>query len=182
MDYIEGKEGISRVEKIHYAHKEFLGIDLGEQALSDLAIQFTNLVEDGVVACPWVPGAEDLLEETIGNVPVFVVTGTPEDEILRIVERRNMGRYFTVVRGSPPRKPPIVRELLANHGLLAERCLFVGDALFDFETAQETGLNFIGRLLNHSPDPFPAGTTTVKDLHELRQFLQAPRAPVSEVG
>lgn len=178
---MSGQEGISRIEKIRYAHREFLGIDLTEQALSDLNVRFSGLVEDAVIACPWVPGAEGLLAAVSGTTPTFVVTGTPDDEIQRIVERRGMGSLFTAVRGSPPRKPPIVRELLASHSLQAERCLFVGDARFDFETARETGLDFIGRLLKGLANPFPDSTKTVTDMHGLAAYLGFATAPSTGV-
>ena len=179
MNYIKGREGISRVEKIKHAHKEFLGVDLTETELSELAIKFATIVEDEVVACPWVPGAGDLLSGLSSKLPLFVVTGTPDGEIQRIVDRRNMRHLFTSVHGSPPRKPPIVRELLIKYDLTPGHCLFVGDALFDYETAMETGLDFVGRICGHLPDPFPEGTRTVADMASLGKDLDIETAPVA---
>lgn len=173
MAYMKGKEGISRVDKIRHAHKAFLGIELSEEDLAVLAERYSKQVEEAVIDCPWVPGAQEFLEANRSRFPLFVVTGTPEAEILRIVERRAMGRYFVSVRGSPPDKPPIVRELLARHGLSPERCLFVGDAPFDFETALVTRLNFIGRVPEGDPSPFPEGTVILPDLTRLPDAMEA---------
>lgn len=174
MDYIDGKEGISRVEKIQHAHEAFLGIRLSDAELGVLAERYSRMVEEAVAACPWVAGAREFLEAHAGRLPLFVVTGTPEAEIRRIVERRDMARYFQAVRGSPPRKPPIVRELLARHRLTAERAAFVGDAPFDYATASETGLRFIGRVPPGRLSPFPEGTETAADLTDLAERLAAP--------
>lgn len=171
MDYIDGKEGISRVEKIRHAHEIFLGKTLSDEELAVLAGRYSSLVEEAVVACPWVAGAREFLEAHRGRLPLFVVTGTPEEEILRIVAGRGMTHYFTAVRGSPPRKPIIVRELLAKYGLSAGRSVFVGDAPFDHETAAETGLRFIGRVPAGRQAPFPADTETVVDLTDLAARL-----------
>jgi phosphoglycolate phosphatase-like HAD superfamily hydrolase len=174
MDYIDSREGISRVEKIRHAHEAFLGIHLSETELGILTDRYSSLVEDAVVASPWVGGAREFLEAHAGRLPMFVVTGTPEVEIRRIAERRGMAPFFTELRGSPLRKPPIVRELLARHGLAAERAVFIGDALFDHQTACETGLRFIGRVAPGQPSPFPAGTETAADLGDLAERLAAP--------
>jgi len=171
--YMKGNEGISRVQKIRYAHKEFLGIDLTDAQLDEWVGRYASLVEDAVTRCPWVPGAHDFLDAQLGQCPMFVVSGTPEDEILRIAERRAMDRYFDALRGSPPDKPPIVRELLAGHNLAPERCLFVGDAPFDHETAEVTGLRFIGRVPDGAASPFPEGTVTLPDLTGLRDAMDA---------
>jgi phosphoglycolate phosphatase-like HAD superfamily hydrolase len=174
MDYIEGKEGISRVEKIRHAHDVFLGVKLDDAGLAVLAQRYSRMVEAAVVACPWVAGAREFLESHSGRLPLFVVTGTPEDEIGRIVASRRMGHYFTAVRGSPLRKPAIVRDLLARYGLRASRSVFVGDAPFDHATADETGLRFIGRVPPGRPTPFPVDTEVAADLTDLADRLAAP--------
>ena len=171
MKHLDGKEGISRVEKIREVHRDFLGIELSDAELAVLAGRYSGMVVDAVVACPAVPGAIEFLKAQAGRLPLFVVTGTPESEILDIVERRGMADWFTAVRGSPPRKPPIIRELLAEHGLSAERCVFIGDASFDWESASETGLRFIGRVPDGEASPFPPGTVTVRDLTDLPRIL-----------
>ena len=152
-------------------HRDFLGIDLTDTELGELAGRYSRLVVDEVVACPEVPGASAFLDAHAGHIPLFVVTGTPESEILDIIERRGMGHWFTAVRGSPPRKPPIIRELLAAHGLSAERCAFIGDAIYDWESAQETGLHFVGRVPDDEKSPFPPGTVELPDLTDLSHTL-----------
>ena len=52
-----------RFEKFRLYHKEFLGIDLTESELADLADQFSHLVLDKVVAAPYVQGAYEFLSE-----------------------------------------------------------------------------------------------------------------------
>ncbi|MDX9862462.1 MAG: HAD hydrolase-like protein [Rhodospirillales bacterium] len=174
MDYIDGNEGISRVEKIRHAHEAFLGVRLGDAELSVLAERYSQMVEAAVATCPWVSGAREFLETYAGRLPLFVVTGTPEVEIRRIADRRGLTPYFREIRGSPPRKPPIVRELLDRHRLAAERAVFIGDAPFDRQTALETGLRFIGRVPAGRPSPFPTATETAPDLRDLAERLAAP--------
>ena len=160
-------EGISRVEKIRHCHRAYLNIDLGDDELADLAAQYSSLVRDSVVACDGVPGAVDFLENQSGKLPIFVVSGTPEDELIDIIEMRGMSRYFTSIHGSPRHKAPIVTDLLESHALSGPDCLFVGDAMTDYRAAADTGLHFIGRVGQGHVDLFPAGTTIIRDLTEL---------------
>lgn len=168
-------EGISRVEKIRYLHLELLGVDLSEDALAELARQYSRLVKEAVIACSAVPGALDFLERFNAELPLFVVSGTPEEELLDIVKKRKMDKYFTAVHGSPRHKSPIVHELLQGQGLDADRCLFVGDAMTDYRAAKETGLSFIGRVGKGNRDPFPDGTTIIRDLKELSVYTFRPK-------
>lgn len=160
-------EGISRVEKILHCHKEYLGVELTEAELTELAGRYSALVKDAVVDCDGVPGAIEFLEAHSGELPMFVVSGTPEPEMREIADRRGLSGYFTSVHGSPRHKSPIVWDLLHDHGLNGPDCLFVGDAMTDCRAAAETGLKFIGRVGERDEDPFPNGTAIIRDLTEL---------------
>lgn len=160
-------EGISRVEKIEYFHRHHLDVELTQQELAVLAAQYSELVKDDVIACESVPGSLEFLNSTSGKLPIFVVSGTPEPELKDIIERRAMDGYFTSVHGSPRHKAPIVRDLLNDHGLEAQNCLFVGDAMTDYNAAADTNLQFLGRVGEGEHNPFPEGTTIIRDLWEL---------------
>lgn len=159
--------GISRRQKIRHCHATLLGRTLTVEELDRLALHFSHLVEDAVVGAAWVPGAEALLASLRDRLPMFVVSGTPEVELRRIVARRGIADWFHEVRGSPPEKPPIIRELLADHGLAADRVLFVGDSMTDHDAAAATGLAFVGRVRAGEASFFPAGTTVISDLTQL---------------
>ncbi len=171
--YALGGEGISRVEKIREAHLKFLGIDLNDDELGVIVQRYSSLVVDAVVKCDWVPGAKAFLDAHAGHTPMFVISGTPQDEMRAIAERRGMSDYFVSVRGSPPRKPPIFRELLDRHSLSAQRTLYVGDAIFDYHSAREVGLPFVGRITHGEQSPFPEGTRTIHDLTKLPDLIAA---------
>lgn len=164
----KANEGISRLTKIRHCHKEFLGVDLTERELAALGRRYSSLVEDAVVSCPGSPGAEAFLDAHHKRIALFVVSGTPESELNRVVERRGMGAYFRAVHGSPRLKDDIVSQVVAENGYQAKRTLFVGDAMADFEAARATGVPFIGRVAAGRADPFPEGTEVIPDLTHLK--------------
>ncbi len=166
-------EGISRVEKILHCHRRHLGIELGEAALNEICARYSALVEDAVITCAWVAGAREFLEHHQGRLEMFVVTGTPEDEIKRIAEARGMTRLFTEIHGSPRRKEAIVEDVLAARDYGPEESLFVGDAMTDWRAAAASGIRFIGRVGSFRDSPFPDGTRIVPDLTGLAAELDS---------
>jgi phosphoglycolate phosphatase-like HAD superfamily hydrolase len=164
MDHHKSSEGISRLTKIQYCHRQYLGVDLTQRELAALGRQYSALVEDAVVACDGVAGARRFLDAHHNKTKLFVASGTPQEELKRIVGRRAMTRYFAGVYGSPALKEEIVAQVLAAHGLDAGRALFIGDAMADYTAAGAHGVDFIGRVAPGKDNPFPHGTKTIADL------------------
>lgn len=159
--------GISRRKKIRWCHRTQLGIELDQTALDALCHRFSRMVEDEVVACDWVAGAEEVLRTQFQRRLLFIISGTPENELRRIFARRDLDRWFVEVWGSPPGKPEIVADILTRHRLDPRAVLFVGDAMADLRAARANGLRFIGRIANGNRSPFPPGTPAINDLTQL---------------
>ena len=136
--------GISRIDKIQYAHTHFVGSPLSEYELADWGRKYSELVVGRVIDAPWIRGAREFLIEMQGRCRIFLISGTPEDELKQVVEARGMTHYFDEILGSPIRKPAHIRALLADYQLQPDSCVFVGDALTDYHAARETGLHFLG--------------------------------------
>jgi len=167
--YHQQHGGISRVEKIRYAHEHIIKQPLTEEELASWADAYSKLVVDKVIAVDWIAGAKEFLDGVAVAVPVFVISGTPEDELRHIIVRRKMSGYFQEILGSPTRKPEHIRKLLTRYRLFPEHCLFVGDALTDFNAAKETGLHFIGI---QGEVAFPKGTIVLPDCRRLQDVLE----------
>lgn len=160
--------GVSRRKKIRHYHREFLGIAITEDDVADLIQRFSEIVEDAVVGADWVPGAKEFLDAHLGELMMFVISGTPQAELERINARRGMAHYFVSIHGSPPEKEPTIAELVERHGLDRDRVLFVGDAFSDYRAAKTTGLPFVGRVPPEGENRFPDGTVIIPDLTQLK--------------
>ena len=165
--------GISRVVKIEKFHKDYLGQALSADEIEAWAARYSAIVEQKVVDVPAVPGAVEFLQSAQGNIPSFVISGTPDVELKRIVAARGWSGYFAEVHGSPRLKPVIIEDILARTGLVRDRVVFVGDAMTDSDAARDTGLKFIGRVAPGHADPFPPGTEVIADLFALPKRVAA---------
>jgi beta-phosphoglucomutase-like phosphatase (HAD superfamily) len=138
-------QGVSRYKKFEWIYSQLLHLPFTKNDSERLGNQFSDLVFNKVVQSPFVAGAEELLKAISNKCLCFVASGTPEDELQRIVSQRNLTSYFKEVCGTPRTKIEIVLEMIAKYNLIPSHCCFIGDATTDYEAAKETGLNFIAR-------------------------------------
>lgn len=154
VDYHLEHAGISRYEKFRHIRTEILGLEHTPADDERLGAEFSRLVLEEVLACPFVPGARELLERRGGQTPLFVASGTPQDELRHIVGQRDISAAFAGVFGTPDTKDEITRRVLAGAGVEPAQAIFVGDAMTDLLAARETGVPFVGRAAAGEPDPF----------------------------
>ena len=164
--------GVSRFEKFRYFEQELMGREPDEMSIDRLSTRFSDLVKQGVIGAAPVPGAQELLAYHEGNTPMFVISGTPEVELLEIVQARGLSHFFEAVRGSPATKEEILRDLLDNYGFDSVHCVMLGDAMTDFHAAQTVGVPFVGICPSNGSSPFPRATETYPDL---RPLLPSPK-------
>ena len=168
VSYHQLHGGISRVEKIRHVHKQILKQPLTDKELARWSAKYSQLVVEKVVTVDWISGAKEFLDSIRGALPIFVISGTPEDELRYIIERRKISGYFREILGSPIKKPVHIRNLLFGYRLDPGACIFVGDALTDCNAAAETGLQFVGI---QGEITFPERTTVLPDCRELQKVI-----------
>jgi len=163
--------GISRVEKIANGHANFIGAPLSEDQLQQWASHYSELVLEKVIKEKWIAGAHEFLVSTLGtNLKVFVISGTPEEELKYIVEQRGVSDHFHECLGSPVRKPEHIRVLLDKYRLDPAECVFIGDAYTDYDAAIEAGLHFIGI---QGEVEFAGGTVVLDDCCNLQTAIDS---------
>jgi phosphoglycolate phosphatase-like HAD superfamily hydrolase len=160
------RTGISRHLKIRECHRQYLGADPSAEEVTALAERFGAQIDAGMLSCPMVPGALELLTALPDETLRFVVSGTPQEELRTQIEARGLAPHFTSVHGSPRDKVTIIETLKERHGVDPVRAVMIGDGILDHDAAVETGLNFLGRVAVGRQNPFPQTAETVADLGE----------------
>jgi len=151
--------GISRYEKFRYYYENILKKQIDDRELHRLGKVFSKLVLKGVLASQFVTGAIESLNQIKKlNIPAYVASGTPQEEINYIVKKRGLSHFFEEVYGSPRKKNDIINQILEENGFQRSRCLFIGDAISDYNAAIETGIHFLGIVKKDDKSPFPNGT------------------------
>lgn len=137
--------GISRFEKFKIYHKDFLGIEIDETKLNELANEFSERVFTKVVESKEVAGIRQFLESAHGRYKMWVITGTPTEEIVEICKTTHFAQYFIALHGSPEKKDFWTKKILAEENLKPNEVVFVGDATTDYDAATATQVHFVLR-------------------------------------
>jgi HAD superfamily hydrolase (TIGR01549 family) len=151
--------GVSRYEKFRYWYQTLLNRSIDERQIKELSRQFSKLVLKKMIDAPFKEGALETLKVIKSqNLPAYIVTGTPNDEIQYIVKAKRLESYFNEIHGSPRKKDEIINDILQRKGYLPKNCLFIGDSTTDYAAALKTNVYFLGIVPKGVESPFPEGT------------------------
>jgi phosphoglycolate phosphatase-like HAD superfamily hydrolase len=167
--------GVNRSEKITRLFRLIVGREPSAQEVAVRMGQFSDSVFEGVVAAPEIRGAHAALEEWSERVPLHAVSATPTDELRRILERRNIAKFFTSVHGWPPEKGSTVREVITIRGYRSSACILVGDSREDLHAAIATNVQFI-QVSSLAASKFDESDVVISDLLGLTAAVEATMA------
>jgi HAD superfamily hydrolase (TIGR01549 family) len=166
--------GLSRQKTIALIYRDLSGMEMPEALYARALTRFCEHDEASRARMALMEGAAEFLEAAREEeIPLAVVTGTPQAAIDRTVTHFRLAPFFRKVCGSPGSKPEHLSALTTEYSLEPARCLFIGDAIKDQEAALGAGIPFAG--VNNGDDPFrPEGLLLeVANLGDLIPFLRA---------
>ena len=153
VEYHKQNGGVSRYKKFRYIYKEILKKPLDEKTLNELGERFSNLVIEEIKKCPYVPGAIEFIRNNHLKLKLFIASGTPEEELRRILDMRGISGYFKGIYGSPATKSEIVLGILERENMTSEETIFIGDTITDYNESIKTNVPFFARINGMSGNP-----------------------------
>ena len=139
----EANGGLSRFKKIAFYHKTFLLKDITKEEMKELANQFSKLVVDKVINAPYVPGAFEFIQKSYKQYKLFISTGTPTNEMTKILDGRGIAQFFTKVYGSPDKKDLHIEKIIYDYNYNPNELIFYGDANTDIDAAEQANIPFV---------------------------------------
>ncbi|WP_232630431.1 HAD family hydrolase [Methylobacterium sp. Leaf118] len=147
--------------------------------LETLLEDFGRRCRDGYLAQPETPDLQGALARAAeAGRPLYIVSGSAEEEMRDVLNARGLSRYFTHIYGSPTTKADNLRRVFAHRAeggtAIRERMLFVGDAFADMQAAEEVGADFLFMAAFSTVRPRleaaarAGGWDVIEDLSELR--------------
>lgn len=170
MSYHLAHNAISRYIKFEYIVTHILGETYDEERAKKIGTRFSKLVRQKIIECPYVEGAEEFLRYFSPNVPLYVASATPQEELEAIIKARGINRYFKGIYGTPWEKHEVVQQVMLKEKVNPDAVAYVGDSREDYKVAQETGIFFVGRMNEESFDNL--GIPAYKDLFGVKTCLQ----------
>lgn len=146
VEFHEKTGGMPRYDKFEYLHKTLLNRIITKKEIRKLDKQFSAYVMDKISIAPYIKGVEKFLGENYNNYKLFVSSGTPTYELIKILEDRKLTKYFTKIYGSPTNKIGHITEILTENNIFPQNAVFIGDSSKDKEAANKTNIHFIAKL------------------------------------
>lgn len=139
----ERNGGMNRRDKIALMVAEVEQRIATETELDRLVAQFEDAVFQRVMDAPEILGARQSLESLAHGLPLHAISASPESEVVRLLENRDLSQFFTSIHGHPNGKAEVLRRLLSEHGYSAADCLAFGDSVQDARAAESVGVPFV---------------------------------------
>ena len=159
--------GISRYEKIKYYYEAYLDTSLSDKELDKIAQKFSDIVVTRVIESDWVDGAKEFLEIYHNKLDLYVISGTPQEEMELIIKKRGMEKYFKGVYGTPDTKPVLAKRIMAENKYTPGKVLYIGDCLSDYHDALKVDVSFLGRVPKEMDSIFPDEVSIIADFFDV---------------
>ena len=151
VSYHVSLTGISRNVKFKYFLKEIMGEHVTDSSMKKLVDNLNIEVITLLKNCEVASGIEKLKSHTKKST-WMVASGGDQEELRFLFKDKGIDSFFEGgIYGSPSSKHQIVEEKMKDKNFLPT--LFLGDSLYDIQTAQKYKLDFI----------FIYGWTDIKD-------------------
>ena len=172
LDYHYANGGVSRFEKFRHIHQHILKVPLPESTFNDLCKRFADLVVEQVLKVDFVPGAREFLKNHYRTLDLFIVSATPDEEIKAIVRAKGLDHFFKGVHGSPQNKSAWTWVILNQGPYRPDEVFWVGDALSDWQAAQDHGIKFLGRVTDRNIFEDRPMQGKFQSLDEIAQYVE----------
>lgn len=137
-------QGITRFKKFEWIYKTLLKQPYNEDVKKRLGQDFSALVFKKVMNAKAIPGAIEFLETlNQNNIPAYIASGTPDEELKKILEGRELSGYFKAAYGSNISKEQAIDRVAEDEGLTYSELLFIGDATTDYRAATSKNVPFV---------------------------------------
>ena len=135
--------GKSRDYKIkHIINNVLKEKKISKKNLSFLSKKFSTIVFEKVIKSKYIFGAKKFLKYNSSNYDFHLSTATPYNEIISILEKKKILKYFDSINGSPESKDQHIKKILKNWKYKKKDIIFIGDSLNDYNVAKKNGIIF----------------------------------------
>lgn len=142
--------GMSRFDKIPL-YLSWTNQQVSEALINKLCEDFSYLVKFKVINSPWVPGAFDMIRfiNNIGSSS-YVITATPQDEIIEIIKELDIITFFKEIVGAPIKKTDAIGSIIKKYKIIKKDAVMIGDSQTDLVAANNNKIDFILRKTNEN--------------------------------
>ena len=104
-----------------------------------LLTDFSSSCRELYLSAELTPGFLTFLNGLKG--PKYIASGSSQEELKEVFDKRGLTQYFKEIFGSPTTKAENIRKIIGTEQ--SQNTVMFGDALSDLDAAEENGIDFI---------------------------------------
>ncbi len=171
-DYHIQHQGITRYQKFEWIYKQLLNKPYNQQVKQKLGKEFSSLVFQKIMETEAIPGAMEFLKTLQDqNIPAFISSGTPDEELNKIVDERGLRKYFKAVYGSNISKEEAIETISNDEEIAYSNLLFIGDAVTDYNAATAKDVPFVAVYSDEMEDFWEK--RNIKPVNNLMEIVES---------
>jgi phosphoglycolate phosphatase-like HAD superfamily hydrolase len=143
-DHNERNSGLSRFEKIPL-YLSWSNKPNTNKMARGLCDQFSLIVKQLVVESAWVEGFLPFINRYQNLKKHVLVTATPEEEAIILLQLLDIDTFFYEVYGSPIDKGSVISSVLENLKVAPDSAIMLGDSYSDYRAARDNNVLFLLR-------------------------------------
>ena len=107
---------------------------------------YNNKIKANYKKCKYIPGVIKFIKKInkinkINKKNIFVISGSEENELIKIFKEKNIYKYFHKIYGSP--KSKIDNAMNLNLKIKSQKILYFGDSYYDYIVSKKIKSDFI---------------------------------------
>lgn len=142
MAYCRSNHHTHRHEKFKFVFENILKRPYTSEIEKRLLDIYARETTEQVIAAKEIPGASKFLERFVKGRLSALLSSTPHETLLHILERRGLKKFFTIIQGAPINKADWIEQFARTHLLKPNEILFIGDSAEDCASAKKAGVLF----------------------------------------
>ncbi|MBI5298867.1 MAG: HAD hydrolase-like protein [Deltaproteobacteria bacterium] len=144
MVYCNSYNNIPRVVKFRHVFENILKLPYPPEVEQLMLDRYASETTEQVIGAAEIPGAIRFLKKVASKKETALLSSTPHEFLLRILERRGLKKYFGRIQGAPVDKKVWLENYVGSRGFSKTEVLFFGDSPEDVQAATGAQVPFIG--------------------------------------
>jgi len=147
IDYFQNNFGNSREHHVNefmrlYRNNNAKKNSLASKIINDYSSQVLEMYMD----CNLTNGF-DFIFQNLANHKKYIASGSDEQELKLVFQRRKLTKFFEEIYGSPQTKSNnIAKIILQNQDVSTDEIVMIGDSVSDFQSACKQNISFLAYL------------------------------------
>ena len=135
IDYHRNNITMNRYDKFVHIFEKILNKKYSNQYKIFISDRFNDIVFNKVIKSSFVPGSYKFLETYYQYLPIWIVSGTPREELLKVLNALDIKKYFKKIFSTPPHKTIILQNILSMTKIKSDNVIYIGDMKNDYTAA-----------------------------------------------